>query len=363
MFARLFCLSFALASSLALSGLLVPSQALAQSGRVVALVVSVGEDDKRAEAIQAELQAIGVETLRSADPNNAELRSILTRFAREAANSRATFVYLDAPVVTFQGRAFVLPEGAVLSRGTDLFTRAIPLLAFSRSAAQAAQGGATVATLAPANLSLPDSVIPATEAPAQDPASSPVLTAPVAAFPGVLDALASAVSKGEGVEVSTVLRRMSVQEGASASGFPSRPIFLKEPKPEAPAATPEAAPAAAPTAAPVALPAADVTAAPAGSPADAAATAAPDAASNAASEAPTDTPAETLEELSLLEQSLSRAAKRSVQTRLRDLDLYKGLVDGIFGPQTRTAIKAFQDSRTEEQTGVLTRRQLIDLSA
>ncbi|MBD8891303.1 peptidoglycan-binding domain-containing protein [Roseibium litorale] len=348
MFARLLYLTFALALPmiLGLASLPVAAQSNGQGGRVVALVVTVGDDGKRADAIQSELQAIGVETLRSTDPNNAELRSILTRFAREAANSRATFVYLDAPVVTFQGRAFVLPAGTVLDRGTDLFTRALPLQAFSRSAAQAAQGGATVATLTTTGVTLPKGVIPATESPAQDPASSPVLTAPVTAFPGVLEALSSAVKKNEEVEISTVLRRMSVQDGASISGFPSRPIFLKEP---AKAAAPEAASQPAPVAAPVALPPAEE----------------PAAAAQEAAEAdvPASAPAETLEELSLLEQSLSRAAKRAVQTRLRDLDFYKGLVDGIFGPQTRAAIKAFQDSRTEEQTGILTRRQLIDLSA
>ena len=342
MFVRLMYLSLALA----LAPLPAAAQSSSRGERVVALVINVGGEDERADAIQAELQAIGVETLRSEDPHNAELRSILTRFAREAANSRATFVYLDAPVVTFQGRAFVLPAGTVLNRGTDLFTRAIPLQAFSRSAAQAAQGGATVATLASTDTPLPQSVSPATEAPAHDPTSSPVLTAPPAAFPGILEALTGAVEKGEAVELSTVLRRMSVQNGASISGFPSRPIFLKEPT----AAAEEAGSKGASPAPNVPLP---VTETPAsseqGTTVDAAAT--PNA------------PVETLQQLNTLEQSLPRAAKRTIQTQLRTLGFYNGLVDGIFGPQTRIAIKAFQDSRKEEQTGVLTRQQLTDLGA
>ena len=71
----------------------------------------------------------------------------------------------------------------------------------------------------------------------------------------------------------------------------------------------------------------------------------------------------SLEGLTLLEQALSRAAKRTIQRRLRDLGHYKGLVDGIFGPQTRDAIKAYQIGRSEEPTGFLDRQQQADLTS
>ncbi|MEJ8472465.1 peptidoglycan-binding domain-containing protein [Roseibium algae] len=319
--------------------------AAAQTDRIVALVITVGDGQTRADAIQAQLQLIGAETLRSDAPNNAELRSILTRFAREAANSRATFVYLDVPVVDFQGRSFVLPEGAVLDRSTDLFTQAIPIQAFSRSAAQAAQGGATVTTVVTPSQALPEGITVTQKAPDPIPTATPVLIATTKAFPNILAAFETALLKKE-VEVSALLRRMTVHEGVTISDFPKRPIYLRETPQEEKKA--EAAPEA------VVIP--ELQPEPAPQP-EADVSAVPDTPEIAAKE-----PSETLEELTLLEQSLSRAAKRSIQRKLRDLEFYKGLVDGIFGPQTRSAIKAFQSSRADNQSGVLTRRQLLDLS-
>ncbi|WP_339948173.1 peptidoglycan-binding domain-containing protein [uncultured Albimonas sp.] len=296
--------------------------ALAQSDRVVALVVSVGEGGARADAIQAQLQVIGAETLRAADPNNAELRSILKRFTGEAADSRAAFVYLDAPAVTFEGREFVTPAGAALNRATDLFTQAIPLQAFARAAAQAEQGGAVVAAIGRAPADLPAGLSPLETAPEPAAGSSPVLVAPYGRSDAVVQVIA-AVTRDEVIEVGAMLRRMQAGEGVSLSASPATPIYLRSPAVEE---TPVALQIAAP-------------------------------------EAGADAPPETLEELELLEQSLSRAAKRAIQRELRDAGHYLGLVDGIFGPQTRGAISAFQEARTDEATGVLTRRQMLDLRA
>ncbi|SFH79542.1 peptidoglycan-binding domain-containing protein [Albimonas pacifica] len=305
----------------ALCALPAAAPAWAQSDRVVALVVSVGDGGARADAIQAQLQVIGAETLRAADPNNAELRSILKRFTGEAAASRAAFVYLDAPAVTFEGREFVTPAGATLGRSTDLFTQGIPLLAFARAAAQAEQGGAVVAAVGRPPADLPAGVSALEGAPAPTPGSSPVLVAPYGRSDAVVQVI-SAVTRDEVIEVGAMLRRMQAGEGVSLSASPAAPIYLRAPAAEATevAAIQVEAPEA-------------------------------------------DASPETLEELELLEQSLSRAAKRAIQRELRDKGLYQGLVDGIFGPQTRGAITAFQQARTEDATGVLTRRQMLDLRA
>jgi len=299
--------------------------AWAQTDRVVALVVSVGEGGARADAIQAQLQVIGAETLRAADPNNAELRSILKRFTDEAADSRATLVYLDAPAATFEGREFVLPDGAAPGRATDLFTQAIPLQAFARAAAQAEQGGAVIAAVGRAPGELPPGLSPMETAPAPAPGSSPVLVAPYGRTDAVVQVI-SAVTRDEVIEMGAMLRRMQAGEGVSLSASPAVPIYLRAPAVEETEAAALAVPAQA--------------------------------------EAPgAEAAPETLAELELLEQSLSRAAKRAIQRRLRDEGHYLGLVDGIFGPQTRGAIAAYQEARTEEATGLLTRRQLLDLRA
>jgi len=311
---------------LLVAGLVFSAQpAAAQSDRVVALVVSVGQGAARADAIQAQLQVMGAETLRSANPNNAELRSMLQRFAAESANSRATIVYLDMPAVVFEGREFVLPDSAYLNRSTDLFTQAVPLLAFARTAAQAEQGGAVVMTVSAPPEGLPDGLIPVESAPDPVPGSSPILVANYSNSDPIVQVVAAA-GRDEVIEIGGMFRRMLAGEGVTVSELPASPIYLRSP-------------------------------------------AGPDGAttlfagrSSGVQPGDTDGP-ETLVELAILEQSLSRSAKRALQRSLRDLGHYKGLVDGIFGPQTRDAITAFQATRSEEPTGLLTRRQLLDLSA
>lgn len=317
----------AVASVLFLSLILAFSAlpAAAQSDRVVALVVSVGQGAARADAIQAQLQVMGAETLRSANPNNAEMRSMLQRFAAESANARATFVYLDMPAVAFEGREFVLPASVRLGRPTDLFTQAIPLLAFARTAAQAEEGGAVVMTVSAPPDGLPDALTPVESAPEPVPGSSPILVANYSNSDPIVQVVA-AVGRDEVIEIGAMFRRMQAGEGVTVSELPASPIFLRSP------ARPNGA---------------------AGLVAGGGFGLQPDAAAGP----------ETLEELAILEQSLSRSAKRLLQRSLRDLGHYKGLVDGIFGPQTREAITVFQKTRSEETTGVLTRRQLLDLRA
>lgn len=327
--------------------------ATAQSDRVVALVISVGDGTERADAVQNHLQSMGAETLRSINPNNAEVRSMLQRFADESEDAQATFVYLDMPAVVFADREYVLPDSAGLlsysaglDRPSDLFTKSIPLLAFARTAALAEQGGAVVMTVSAPPDGLPDGLDQLTNAPADVVGAGTILVVGDADAGPVLQTIAAAADD-DAVEVGAMVRRMTVHDGVSVSALPEFPIFLKNPpapKP-APAVTPPPV-AAAPVAAPTPEPQVEV---------------------KIITETPLPPaivePAETPEELAILEQSLSRSAKRAIQRSLRDLGLYKGLVDGIFGPQTRTAITIFQNARAEEPTGVLSRRQMLDLRA
>ena len=147
----------------------------AQTDRFVALVVSGDDGTERADVVQEHLQSFGAETLRANSPNNAQLRSILKRFAREAADARVSVVYLDVPVVKYNDRAFALPTDARIARDTDLFTQGIPLQAFARSAAQAAQGGAVITTRADMPGVMPVSVTELVAAPDPVPGSSPIV--------------------------------------------------------------------------------------------------------------------------------------------------------------------------------------------
>jgi peptidoglycan hydrolase-like protein with peptidoglycan-binding domain len=70
----------------------------------------------------------------------------------------------------------------------------------------------------------------------------------------------------------------------------------------------------------------------------------------------------SIDVLRAMQGALSRGQKRSLQQHLRNLGYYRGLIDGIFGPQTARAISAYQVSIGASETGVLTPVQLEALS-
>ncbi|MEM7239626.1 MAG: hypothetical protein AAF501_17610, partial [Pseudomonadota bacterium] len=140
--------------------LIVSVPGAAESGSEAAETAS-----RRGDAVQAGMEAFGAEILRTTDPNDAELRSVLRRFAAVATNRDVALIYLDAPVVRFEDRIFVLPAGFTLDRATDLFTRAVPLSAFGRAAAVSGNGGAVFAKPRAGAYDLSESLSRVTEAP------------------------------------------------------------------------------------------------------------------------------------------------------------------------------------------------------
>ena len=62
------------------------------------------------------------------------------------------------------------------------------------------------------------------------------------------------------------------------------------------------------------------------------------------------------------EAQMTEAARRRVQTDLARLGYYDGRVDGIFGPDTRAAIRRFQHELHANMTGVLTAAQATTLA-
>lgn len=307
---------------------LAPLAAVAQNtpDRIVALVVSSGDTTERADRVQAHLDAIGAETLRSINPNNARLRSMMRRFADEAQDARKALVYLDMPALRFDERDYVATDLTPLrtdpggvERPTDVFTHAIPLQAFGRMAAEAAAGGAVVLQTVALPTNLAARLTPLQTAPDPAPGTAPVaVVAPEAAA----DALASLELTRTQMEMHVLLRRLAALDAVSVS-------FVPEPSLPTPI-----------------LPAPPLT------------VVTTEAVSNE-----DDTAEESLDDLAFLEKSLSRAAKRNIQRGLRRLGHYNGLVDGVIGPQSRDAIVAFQAERDEAETGFLTRHQLLDLTA
>lgn len=59
--------------------------------------------------------------------------------------------------------------------------------------------------------------------------------------------------------------------------------------------------------------------------------------------------------------TLSDFEKRQVQAELQQRSFYGGAIDGLFGPGTEAAIRAYQQSIGAEATGILTRAQVQTL--
>ena len=79
-----------------------------------------------------------------------------------------------------------------------------------------------------------------------------------------------------------------------------------------------------------------------------------------AKQQPTTTrpPPSNLQSLQVVESLLGRAQRRTIQRKLQQMGLYSGRLDGVFGDQTRTGIKAFQRRVGAAETGYLTPDQL-----
>ena len=318
--------------ALVLIALGLPSLAQAQDDlRIIALLVTAGAAPERADQMAESLTRIDAETLRVTDPSNAALRAQMRRFAKEAEQSDAAIVFIDMPMVSFEDRSFVLPTGAGLGRPTDLFTQAVPLRAFSRITALSERGGAVIVLGAPPSSPLPEGVAPTSTAQAAQPGLSEILFVPANQADPLLRAFDTQIGNPVRVDLAKVLPALARTPGATLSAPPPRPIVLKapiqvNPQPYSVSAVATPAPAPAQTATPAAA-------------------------------------APSVEELEILEKSLSPAIIRRLQRVLRKLGHYPGLIDGIAGKQTRSAITAFQAERSEKETGFLTPGQLSDLLA
>ena len=320
-----------------LAGLAAAGPAAAQEARLVALVVSVGEGAGRADAVQGGFEALGAETLRADDPNNAEMRSLLMRFADVAENRAVALIYLDAPVARFGERDFVLPAGVALPEANDLLTRTLPLSAFARAAAVAGEGGAVFVAANGLEGSLPSGIEAARRAPEQRIGMTPIALATGPDMREMVQALAG-LGRDREVELGELMGRISARPAASVSAMPDAPVFLGTPPGQdgTDAAAAEAA---------------------TGAEAEAGGgTAAMPAAADPASQDRMSTDA-----LAALEQALSRSAKRRLQQGLRARGHYSGLIDGIIGDQTRSAIRSFQQAEGAEMTGYLTQSQILRL--
>lgn len=360
---RILCLAF--------STLILGVSAYAQSDapRVVAVLISADADNSRIERLATALQGVNAETKIVAAPSDSEMRALLQSFANIALESDVVIIYIDAPILKLGERGFVATRGLTLPRASALLTRAVPLSAFARAAALAGNGGLVMVGAQDFGGTIPSGATQASAAPGPRNGLAPIVFIPQGAADSAIAALAIALEKPT-VELGDMMATLTSINDVTQSQTLPRPVVLRAPpvvsrtQTPAPPAAPPATTQPQTTTAPAAAAEEPAPEAPApeaapanGNTAGLPQVSAEELAAQQTAPAGATPRAVSLEELQAFENNLSRSDKREIQRGLRALGFYRGLIDGLFGRQTKSAIEAYQESIGAEPTGLLTEDQ------
>ncbi len=293
-----------------------------------------------AHAVAAALTAVGFNVVEREDASSGGTDAAIGEFAKRltAAPGSVAVVYACAYTTAFNDRPFLLPVTANITRPTDVLTQGVlakslldplvrngagaALLALDLVTTPGATGG-TAGLDALAQGALPEGlgIIAASQANLSN-APTPLATSMVASL------------KGTEVQVAPLLATLQQQIG------PNRGVTLAALHPPSAPAYLVGAPAPPP------LPSAQAVPVPVAPPATA---------------APTPPPASPQIRLPA-DEDMSDADRRRMQAALARLGYYAGQVDGIFGPDTRAAIRRYQHELGAPMTGRLTEDQANKLA-
>jgi hypothetical protein len=304
-----------------------------------------------AHAVSAALHNAGFTVVEREDATSGATDAAIGEASRGLTGATA-FVYVCGYATALNERTFLLPTSANISRPTDVLTQGVLVRSLlemlSRGGAASAMMALDVvpAPGAPAALGL-DAALQGTlpdglGSIAVSQATPPDGPTPLAA---ALVASLKATTVPIGQLLSAVQQQLSANKAVTVAAIhlpPGQPYLVGGPvlvpaAPERPAPVPPAQ-AAAP------VPAATAPSAATAPPAQ------PAAARSA--------PAAALPD----EAQMTDADRRRVQTALARLGYYDGQVDGIFGSDTRAAIRRFQHELHANMTGVLTADQATRLA-
>lgn len=302
-----------------------------------------------AHAVAEALRRRGFEVLARDDASNGEMRAALGTFERRliAADSPASVVYICGYGTGFDGRPFLLPVSASLQRDTDILAEGL-IANFVTDLSNRAAPRLSVTLLdvfvRPGAPPPPLADLLGRPAKGAQVAAAAMEVASAQAVTPFAEALVAELASPDVRARDLVAAGKRALEAKGGSLLATSPIPaddtlvpLPPPVPVAPLA-PVAPPAPVPQAA-QATPTAPVAAAPPPAPAPA--------------------PTAPLVE----EDRLGDAERRGVQAQLKRLGYYPGGIDGVFGPDTRAAIRRFQFEIGAELSGRLTPPQIARLLA
>lgn len=289
---------------------------------------------RSANAVAAALRALGFDVTERQDASVGGIDAGIGEFSQHLTDSKgAAVVYVCGYGASFNDRTFLLPITARIPRPSDVLTQGVLVKSLLDSVTRGAEGSAVVAfDMVPkpdappqiglntlSDIAMPDGVglIAVTQATPGD-APTPLATALTGALAGPTvraEALLADVKRQlTGGSASVAALRMPVRPGYLAGAPPPPPPPVVKPPPPAVAAEPPPAPqpAAVPAATPVVM------------------VAMPD------------------------EAEMTDADRRRAQDALARIGYYALPVDGIFGPETRAAIRRYQHEIGVQITGRLT---------
>ena len=303
-----------------------------------------------ARIVAAALRKRNYDVVEQLDATNGQMEAAIINFAKRRADNPDApgLVYYCGYASGLESRVFLLPTPANITRPTDLLVQGVvagsllDALSENRSSARAGGGLAVLDVFAAPRNAAPggfdalatqrshvrDGYLAAVENGASE-APSPVaqaladaLAAPTVELQQTLPKLRDDLAGARGVALAALAPPTSsvYLAGAPAPIAPPAPASPKVPAPQPPseaATSPPAAQAPSPPTPPSANP--------------------PLAGANALPD----------------EDQMSDVDRRRVQSALARLGYYDYIVDGIFGPETRAAIRRFQHEIGDQMTGRL----------
>lgn len=286
-----------------------------------------------AQVIGERLRALGFAVTEQTDASNGAMSAALIDLAGQAAAAAepTVVIYFCGYQVEFDNRLFLVPIEASLTRPSDILTQGLPAQSFLDVAARKTRVGWSVLDIYASPPAQPEEpaaiahfVAGQTTAPGHIVMAAAETTVSTTATPLAQSlAAALAVPPVDLDQAMAAVHKNTVGGAALAVAGTGGGLTLLPPAPPPVAAV-------APTPAPAPPPAPP--------PAAAAAPAQPTAAAIAMPE----------------EAQYSEVDRRRVQAALRELGYYDGAVDGVFGPETRAAIRRYQHEIDASMTGTLT---------